>query len=287
MSSDHHYEIIDRIHREFAVQYSADQEHWLLIQTLYTTHGRRAFIDRLELSPNLNVLDIGVGFGAFAFDLAAIHPLNITAVDTDKLTLQTAIRMQEQISNAGGFHPDSHLVQEHADVYQLPYENNTFDLVIARLVFQHLSKPVDAAKEVYRVLKPGGQFIIVDIDDQYVITYPPLSHAFDQLQKALALLQSKKGGDRYIGRKLPSFMDRAGFTSINIDIRPQALYSFVKEDDISLQFSLLRFARIRDEIISSNIMTDLEFDRLFAQLKSEWGICQASANAEFYVSATK
>jgi SAM-dependent methyltransferase len=38
----------------------------------------------------------------------------------------------------------------------LPYENDRFDLIIARYVFEHIASPEWAAKELLRVLKPGG-----------------------------------------------------------------------------------------------------------------------------------
>ena len=45
-------------------------------------------------------------------------------------------------------------------------EGNQFDFAYARLLFQHVSDPIGAAKEIWRVLKPGGKLIINDIDDE-------------------------------------------------------------------------------------------------------------------------
>ena len=45
-----------------------------------------------------------------------------------------------------------------ADAHRLPFKDDVFDVVYSLQVFEHLSRPWDAAAEVFRVLKPGGMF---------------------------------------------------------------------------------------------------------------------------------
>lgn len=45
----------------------------------------------------------------------------------------------------------------------LPWESNTFDIVTNSISFHHYQNPLVALKEVYRVLRPGGRFFLVDI----------------------------------------------------------------------------------------------------------------------------
>lgn len=45
-----------------------------------------------------------------------------------------------------------------ADAHRLPFKDDVFDVVYSLQVFEHLSRPWDAAGEVSRVLKPGGLF---------------------------------------------------------------------------------------------------------------------------------
>lgn len=47
-----------------------------------------------------------------------------------------------------------------ADVYNLPFEDNSFDSAILTQVIEHLEKPVVALKEINRILKPGGKLFI-------------------------------------------------------------------------------------------------------------------------------
>jgi len=46
-----------------------------------------------------------------------------------------------------------------SDAHFLPFADNTVDMVIAGAVFEHLSDPHTAAREIWRVLKPGGQVV--------------------------------------------------------------------------------------------------------------------------------
>ncbi len=56
---------------------------------------------------------------------------------------------------AEGTHP-----REYADFQKLHYADETFGLVVASDVFEHVRKDEDAYKEIIRVLKPGGSFIM-------------------------------------------------------------------------------------------------------------------------------
>ncbi len=52
-----------------------------------------------------------------------------------------------------------------ADAHQLPFRNNVFDMVVAIETLEHLHDPGKAIKEIYRVLKPSGIFIIAQDTD--------------------------------------------------------------------------------------------------------------------------
>lgn len=45
------------------------------------------------------------------------------------------------------------------DVSYLPFASNTFNIVTSNMVFEHLEKPSNQLKEIYRILKPGGKLI--------------------------------------------------------------------------------------------------------------------------------
>ena len=51
---------------------------------------------------------------------------------------------------------DSPIAEVHADICNLPFENNYFDVILCNHVLEHIKNDQDAITELYRVLKPGG-----------------------------------------------------------------------------------------------------------------------------------
>lgn len=56
---------------------------------------------------------------------------------------------------------ESTFVDEIIDIQNIPYEDNTFDLIISSHVLEHVPNDKKALKEFYRVLKPNGQAVIL------------------------------------------------------------------------------------------------------------------------------
>ena len=78
------------------------------------------------------------------------HSLNIGAGAT-QFKIPTCIELEYAIFKTTDVVADSH---------HLPFKDNSFEAVIALNVFEHLSDPVQASKEIFRVLKPGGRLVI-------------------------------------------------------------------------------------------------------------------------------
>jgi SAM-dependent methyltransferase len=58
------------------------------------------------------------------------------------------------------------------DAHELPYNDNTVDAIYISAVLEHLREPIKAVKEIYRVLKPGGQVFSVTPFMQAYHGYP-------------------------------------------------------------------------------------------------------------------
>ena len=98
----------------------------------------------------MDVLDVGCGVGSIALDLApAIAPGRIVGVDADEGQLEAAKRSAAErgIDNA---------TFVTASVYELPFEDSTFDVVYANAVLMYVREQVRALAEMRRVLGPAA-----------------------------------------------------------------------------------------------------------------------------------
>ncbi len=98
----------------------------------------------------LRVLDAGIGTGALSLALLreARRPLDLAGVDLSAGMLDQAAANLAAQGHAASLTKGS--------ICDLPYEDETFDLVMSAHVLEHLSEPVAALHELKRVLKPGG-----------------------------------------------------------------------------------------------------------------------------------
>jgi len=95
------------------------------------------------------LLDIGCGLGNFCRYMKARNPeLEIWGVDFSPKAIELAKGIEPTIN---------YLV---ADAYKLPFEDNTFDVVCAQEVIEHLENPHKAIEEWKRVLKKYGELYI-------------------------------------------------------------------------------------------------------------------------------
>ncbi|MCC7299793.1 MAG: methyltransferase domain-containing protein [Verrucomicrobia bacterium] len=121
----------------------------------------RIVIQRLALRGDERILDIGCGTGTLTRDLAAALTDKQTSLCTG---LDAAEKMIEIAKRKAAGIPNIHF--DAAIAERLPYEDNSFDAAVSTFFFHHihfaLKKKVLA--ETARVLKPGGRFIVVDVD---------------------------------------------------------------------------------------------------------------------------
>lgn len=99
-----------------------------------------------------HILEVGVGTGK-NFDFYPAHT-QMTAIDFSPKMLVQAKRKQ-----------DRKQIKVHLDlmdVQTLCYADNSFDTVVASFVFCSVPQPRKGLKELYRVLKPGGQLLLLE-----------------------------------------------------------------------------------------------------------------------------
>jgi ubiquinone/menaquinone biosynthesis C-methylase UbiE len=160
-----------------------------------------------HLRPGMSLLDVGCGPGTITADLAdLVAPGTVTAVENapDVLAVaRSAIRSETSAST--GF-----VV---SDVHSLGFADDTFDVVHAHQVLQHVVDPVLALEEMRRVCAPRGVVGVRDSDYGAFTWYPEIP----ELDEWLALYQRlarSNGGEPDAGRRLLSWCLQAGFRDV-------------------------------------------------------------------------
>jgi ubiquinone/menaquinone biosynthesis C-methylase UbiE len=124
----------------FAAEAAFEAHHWWFV-------GRRVLfsqiIERLGLSRNAAVLDVGTSTGTNLRMLRAMGFVDVTGLDQS----EEAIRFCAE-KGLGRV--------QRGDVCSLPFSDNSFDLVLATDVLEHVSADTVATAEVRRVVRPQG-----------------------------------------------------------------------------------------------------------------------------------
>ena len=164
------------------------------------------------LQDGMSVLELGSGPGFVTEQLLALLPSSrITALEVALVMIEKA---RQYLGD--GFSDRLRFVE--ASITDTGLPDNSFDLATARMLFQHLSDPVDAAREVLRVLRPGGKLVITDIDDAvWGLTEPDIPE-MDLIVEKFGQAQAARGGNRLIGRQLWRILEAAGFVDLDVDI---------------------------------------------------------------------
>ncbi|HSI88630.1 MAG TPA: class I SAM-dependent methyltransferase, partial [Pyrinomonadaceae bacterium] len=107
----------------------------------------REFVGGLEIKPGMKVLDVACGSGNLAL-LAAERGAEVTGIDIAENLVNTAKRRAAKTGLEIKF--------EQGDAESMPYEDNTFDLVMSMFGAMFCPRPEVTASELIRVCQPGG-----------------------------------------------------------------------------------------------------------------------------------
>lgn len=97
-----------------------------------------------------SLIDFGCNDGTVSVHYLDEGACNVTGVDIDKSAIERAHRLHTR--------PGITFVRSTPE--KIPLEDGCADTIISYDVFEHISRPVTILKELYRILKPGGQILI-------------------------------------------------------------------------------------------------------------------------------
>lgn len=156
-----------------------------------------------RLKPGLSILDVGCGPGTITADLATrVAPGRVLGIDMAATVIGAA-------QAAGG---PANLHYAVGNVHHLG-EPDTWDVVHAHQVLQHLEDPAAALREMIRVCKPGGTVAVRDAD-YAAMSWWPLVPGLDRWQHIYREVARINGGEPDAGRRLLHWAHQAGATNV-------------------------------------------------------------------------
>ncbi len=102
-----------------------------------------------------HVLEVAPGPGYLAIEIAKLGKYHVAGAEISK----TFVEIERANAQAAGVDIDF----RQGDAANLPFEDASFDFVICTAAFKNFTRPVQALAEMYRVLRPQGQALVVDL----------------------------------------------------------------------------------------------------------------------------
>ncbi len=156
-----------------------------------------------RLPRDARLLDIGCGPGTITADLAALVP------DGEVIAIDLAPAILRDARAEAGRRELTNISFEVGDVYGLAFAADSFDVIHAHQVLQHLSDPVAALRELRRVCRPGGIVAARDGDYGGMFWYPA-EPELAQWQALYRQVARALGGEPDAGRRMLSWAGKPG-----------------------------------------------------------------------------
>jgi ubiquinone/menaquinone biosynthesis C-methylase UbiE len=116
----------------------------------------RSLARRLQgIIPAGDVLEVAPGPGFLSIEFARTGDYKVTGLDVSKTFVELARKKAAQERVQVEF------LEGNASA--MPFADNSFDLLVCRAAFKNFSEPKKALEEMYRVLRPGGAALIIDL----------------------------------------------------------------------------------------------------------------------------
>ncbi|MBB6421397.1 cyclopropane-fatty-acyl-phospholipid synthase family protein [Streptomyces sp. AK010] len=172
-------------------------------------------LDRLDVQPGMKVLDLGCGTGGPGVRLAKWSDADITgiSVSAQDVALASQRARDEGVADRIRF--------QQANATRMPFEDGTFDRVLALESVVHITDRVRALKEIARVLKPGGRVVLTD----YIVLGPEIEDE-DKRAATAQILSAMRTAPMVRADAYPGFLAAAGLTAVEItDITEHTKYT--------------------------------------------------------------
>jgi SAM-dependent methyltransferase len=158
-----------------------------------------------HLTAGKRVLDVGCGPGTITAQFADRVGSDGSVVGIDAAADVIALASETQAR--------PNLTYTVADVYALNAPDDSFDIVHAHQVMQHLGDPVAALREMRRACRTGGLVAVRDSDYSSSVWFPESDGLAEWLTLSCEVGRAN-GGEPNAGRRLLAWAHAAGFTEV-------------------------------------------------------------------------
>jgi ubiquinone/menaquinone biosynthesis C-methylase UbiE/DNA-binding transcriptional ArsR family regulator len=149
----------------------------------------------LRLVPAITVADLGAGEGLIS-QLIARRAERVWCIDNSPRMVEVGT----ELARTNGL---ANLAYKLGDIEQVPLPDKSVDLAILSQALHHASHPQTAVNEAFRILRPGGQLLVLDLKE----------HSFERAHELY--------GDLWLGFKesaLHGFLKKAGLQQVEVSV---------------------------------------------------------------------
>jgi SAM-dependent methyltransferase len=218
--------------------------------------GTKRLIERCGIAAGATCLEAGAGGGSIAQWLCVLVGATGRVVATD-----LDVRALGQLSEAN-------LEVRRHDIVTDDLEEESYDLIHARLFLEHLPEREAVLAKLVRALRPGGWIVLESVDYVAAVPVSVLGAAEHARSQAIRLQEfTKLGLDLYLGRRLPAQLRSHGLVEVGNEGRV-----FVMEGGSpGARWFRLSLAHLRPRLVGPGLLSDAEVDRMLELFEDpEW-----------------
>ena len=209
-----------------------------------------------NLTAGLSLLDVGCGPGTITVEFAdRLAPGRVVGLDAAAAAIEKAREFER---------PNLDFLE--ANVYELPFDDDSFDIAHTHQTLHHLADPVAALREMRRVTRPGGIVAAREVDYAGTIWFPQVP-GLDAWLTLYERVHRSNGGDPDAGRRVKAWALEAGFSQV---ATTASVWNFSDADDREWWGSMWEARVLQSAFAADALAKDLASQGELEEISRAW-----------------